>query len=129
MDWQREIDELHAFFEAYFRGEVPVDETARLELALAPEFTLVRPDGSEADRATTIGDVRDGHGHAPDMSIRAERHRLHRAGADLVVASYVEVHAWPAGRANRRLATVVFGVDEVGAHGLRWLRVHETWMR
>jgi hypothetical protein len=44
-----------------------------------------------------------------------------------VIATYVEHHQLR-DRANHRLATVVFRVDPEGSNGLRWLRVHETWV-
>ena len=40
-DWKTEINELHAFFEAYFLGKIPKDEIDRVERALARDFTIL----------------------------------------------------------------------------------------
>lgn len=130
MDWQpaiqREIEALHDVFEAYFLGTE--DSLDRVEAALHPDFTFVGPDGGETDRQGTIDNIAAGHGHTSDMTITTTGHRLLRAGDDLVLATYVEAHAWTDGRGNRRLSTVAFVVDPDGPNGLRWLRVHETWL-
>ena len=47
--------------------------------------------------------------------------------SELVVARYIETHELPDG-GNRRLSTVVFGLDEHAPNGLTWLSVHETWI-
>ena len=125
MGWHEEIDELHAFFEAYFLGTE--DSLDRFEAALADGFTTVGPDGAEHDRASTVRMVRDGHGHTDSLTITTSDHRLLAATDDLVVATYVEHHELR-DRANHRLATVVFRVDPAGPNGLRWLRVQETWV-
>ncbi len=125
MDWQREIDELHAFFEAYFLGTE--DSLDRFESVLADGFTIVGPDGAEGDRPATLQMVRDGHAHTDSLSITVSDHRLLARTDELIVATYVEHHQLR-DRTNHRLATVVFHVDPAGPNGVRWLRVHETWL-
>lgn len=127
MNWQTEIDELHAFFEGYFLGTLPADDVSRFAGVLDEGFTIVGPDGSVSDRATTIDMVGQGHAHATDMTIRCLDHRLLFDDGATLVASYVERHAWTDGRENERLSTVVFAPDPAMPNGLRWIRVHETW--
>ncbi len=126
MDWRAEIIELHEFFQAYFLGQT--DSLERAENALHDDFTFVGPHGDEVDRQTTIDRLAAGHAHTTDLTITTEEHALLQTSGELVVARYVEGHQWPDGRANRRLSTVVFLVDPTGPNGLRWLRVHETWI-
>ena len=127
MRWSDEIRGLHAFFEGYFLGTLPADDLSRFADVLDPAFTIVGPDGSVADRATTIEMVRQGHAHTRDMTIECLDLELLHQGDTTLVASYVERHAWADGRENRRLATVVFAADATMPHGARWVRVHETW--
>ena len=75
MNWQTEIDELHAFFEGYFLGMLPADDVSRFAGVLDEEFTIVGPDGSVSDRATTVEMVGQGHNHATDMTIECLDHR------------------------------------------------------
>lgn len=128
-DWIREIDELHAFFEAYFLGSIPADDVSRFADALDPSFTIVNPnDGRVADRDATLAMVRDGYAHASDFTITCSDHRLLHATEATIIAEYVERHDWTDGRSNARLSTVVFAVDPTAPNGVRWVRVHETWL-
>lgn len=126
MRWRQEIEELHDEFEAWFLGAG--DSLDRVEAALHPDFTFVGPHGDETDRQTTIDRIDAGRGHASDLTIATTDHGLVHATDEVVVARYVEGHDWADGRTNRRLSTVVFLVDPDGPNGLRWLRVHETWL-
>lgn len=128
MDWQTEIDQLHAFFEGYFLGTIASDEMGRFADVLGDGFTIVGPHGEESSRDETLAMVRQGHGHTSDMTIRCVDHRLLHADGDTIVATYVEEHRWADGRSNQRLATVVFATDRAMPNGLRWVRVHETWV-
>lgn len=131
--WQLEVVELHAFFEAYFRGELPAGDVERFERVLAPGFTIVAPGGRVSSRGETLTAVRSNHGGAPDLRIRVEAAELLVAGdrsstgAGLLVGRYVEVHDSPAGT-TRRLSTVVMSPAPEGPNGLVWRTVHETWL-
>jgi len=125
MRWRQEIEELHDFFENYFRGTESSLE--RVEEALAPGFSIVGPDADESDRDQTLTALRVGQGRATDLRITTRDHRLILEDGNTVVAAYVEQHDSPSGQTLRR-STVVFVVDVEGPNGLRWLRVHETWM-
>ena len=52
--WHREIIELHEFFVGYYLGAIDADGIGRLEVALAPEFTIIGPGGGEASRDQTV---------------------------------------------------------------------------
>lgn len=127
MNWQTEIDELHAFFEAYFLGTIPAHQIDRFAEVLDPSFTIVGPNGAESSRDETVAMVRQGHAHATDLSIRCTDHRLLLDDGVTMVAAYVEHHDWPDGRHNERRSTVVFAADPAMPNGVRWVRAHETW--
>lgn len=124
-NWQVEIEELHGTFQAYFRGTL--DTLDRVDAALGDDFTIVSPHGLESSRADTMSALRAGHGHARALEITVTDMALVAATDEILVARYIENHVLP-GQANRRLSTVVFAVDVAGPNGLRWHRVHETWM-
>lgn len=125
MDWAREIDELHAFFAAWFRGTV--DSMERMEGVLAPGFTIVGPDGATMSRTETLAAVRAGHGRSPDLEITTSDHRLIATAGVVIVARYVETHDRP-DASSRRVSTVVFTADSGAPNGVRWVSVHETWL-
>lgn len=124
---QTEIRELHAFFQAWHRAELPRTEEAfaRFQDALAPGFEIVTPDGAARDREAILTLVWDGHASDPEARIWVERPRLHFHEGGVLVASYDEMQQ-VAGRSTARRSTVVFRADETAPNGLVWLRVHET---
>lgn len=124
-DWKTEIVELHQFFEDYFLGRV--DDLARVDQALADDFTIVGPNGVESSRAETVEDITGAHAHTRSLSITVTEPRLLLETDEVVVASYIENHQL-SDRTNHRLSTVVFCKDSAGPNGLRWQRVHETWV-
>ncbi|NNC75012.1 MAG: DUF4440 domain-containing protein [Acidimicrobiia bacterium] len=125
MDWAREIDELHEFFEAWFRGLAQSFE--RMEIALAPTFSIVGPRGTTMDRAETIAAVREGRGRSSSLRIGTSDHQLLAATPGLVVARYIETHESD-DHSTRRLSTAVFEPDETAPNGLVWVTVHETFL-
>ena len=124
--WATEIIELHEFFEQLFLGTT--DSLDRADRALAAEFTMAGPNGTLSPRATVMSQLKAGIGHSTELSIAVEGLELLVETDDLVVAEYIEVHGLRDDRSNRRRSTVVFRKDPDGPNGLRWLRVHETWI-
>ncbi len=125
MDWRAEIIELHDFFQAYFLGQE--GSLDRVEAALHPGFSIVGPGGAVSDRAATLEMLRQGHAHTESLVITTLDHALLHQSEELLIASYIERHQLTAG-ANDRLSTVVFAIDPAGPNGVRWVRVHETWL-
>lgn len=124
--WQREIIELHEFFEGLFVGQV--QSLDRAEQALHEAFTMVGPTGTRTDRSQVLAQLEAGINHADDLRIGIEQPALIAATDSLVVAEYIEVHERSGVRSGDRRSTVVFRVDPAGPNGLRWLRVHETFI-
>lgn len=124
--WETEINELHEFFEAYFLGTSD-KSLDRMEKALAPEFTMCGPSGEESDRKATLKAVKQGFAHTMSLRIEIAEAELLFDDASILIAAYNEIHHL-ADRSNYRRATVVFRHDPDGPNGLRWLRVHESWI-
>ena len=125
MNWRREIEELHQFFEGWFLGTEA--SMQRVESVFAPEMSFVGPNGVESNRAETLQMIRDGRAHTTQLEIATTDHRLIHRGDDTLVASYVEHHQLTES-SNRRLSTVVFLPEPEAPNGLVWLRVQETWI-
>lgn len=123
--WSEEITELHEFFEALFSGRETSLE--RAESALAADFTIVGPDGHESSRAQTIEMLEAGRDQRTDLDMSTSDHRLLVDTDDVIVAGYIEHHHAPDGDTHRQ-STVVFVPDTDAPNGVRWLRVHETWI-
>jgi len=125
-NWQRDIEDLHIFFEDWLGGNLAQTGAnfERLERALAPSFAIINPEGTESPRDPLITGLYNGHGSRSGLRIKIKNPRLRVETDKIVVATYEEWQEY-AGTATTRLSTVVF--EKVG-EGLRWLHVHETWL-
>ncbi len=129
---REEIEALHRFISAWFRGETPnTDEAFATGMAdrLTSGFVNIQPAGRVLERDDLLDSLRDGHGTNPAFRISISRTRLHHvdAAAGLVLATYVETqsgarHSHPP--TNARLSTVL--MRRTGTGALEWLHVHET---
>ncbi|MHC4949005.1 MAG: DUF4440 domain-containing protein [Planctomycetota bacterium] len=125
-----EVEQLHAFFQAWFRGELPPDDEeafARFADVLAPAFTMIDPAGRAGDRAATLAAVRSGHGAEPGMTIGIRDHRHRLSGGDLSLVTYEE---WQTrgGVTRGRVSSALFRANDATPNGVEWLHVHETWL-
>ncbi|MFV1988082.1 MAG: DUF4440 domain-containing protein [Gemmatimonadota bacterium] len=127
--WRVEIEELHAFFEAWMGGTIPRTEEQldRLEEALEKRFTFVTTSGQVLAREAIVGAVRESHGARPGLRIRLREPRLVHSCKHHVVATYQE---WQEAEGERtgRTSTVVLERKEEAPNGLVWIHVHETWI-
>jgi hypothetical protein len=128
---QREIEELHQFFMAWFTGSVAESDASfrRFEDVLDDGFELVTPDGETRKRAPLVAGLRALYGSRPDgfkIWIREFRSRTIAPGIEL--ASYEE---WQrtAGGETSRISSAVFRESEDCPNAVAWVRVHETWRR
>jgi hypothetical protein len=131
---RNEVDELHAFFEQWFNGDLPPSEAAlaRFTDVMAPGFHIVSPDGAMRDRAAIIRLVREGHGSGLVDGERTVRiwieHLALRAASDHVAVVTYEEWQQRGGEQSGRLSTAVLQNIRDTPNGLRWLHVHETWL-
>jgi len=126
----REIHELHQFFQEWFAGSLAEsdDAFARFSDVLTDDFTMVTPGGVELDRQAIIDAVRSGHGNDAGARIWIERVQIRHTLGKTVVATYEEWQQSAGQIAKGRLSTVVFARDASAPNGLVWLHVHETWL-
>lgn len=127
--YQREIEGLHRFFVAWFRGELArtPEIFARFTAATAPGFTLISPDGGLIDRAAAIDWIENAHGSRTDFDIWIEDFRLHQQHDKIAVVTYEEWQRTETG-VTARLSTALFAHDGLAPNGVVWLHVHETWL-
>lgn len=124
--WEREIRELHAFFEGWLRGDLEPGEFERLESALADDFTMVVPSGRMRRREELTAGLREARGSDPSLTIRVEEPTLRGSGPTWRLATYVERQR-SGDDETRRISTVLFREHPEAPNGLRWVHVHETW--
>lgn len=126
------IAAIHAFHDAvgrWFGREPSEDDMALMAAAMAPRFAWFGPDGSVADRMTTITRIRAARGcHAGDgFAIGIEAPAIRWREGRRVLASYVEWQRREGG-GNRRRALAAFLIGPAAPGGVQWTEVAEAWI-
>lgn len=128
-----EIETVHAFISAWFRGEVGQSKTAfdaQLADRLAPSFVNIQPSGQVLTRSDLLTSLYEGHGSNPKfrISIADSTVRYQENAGRLVMATYRE-HQQGAKNTdppdNVRISTVLFELSP-GDGRPAWLHIHET---
>lgn len=130
---RREIEEVHRFIAAWFRGEIAAagDEFDKaLAARLAPQMVNIQPSGQVLTRDELLSAIRDGHGANPDfqIAIRDVTLRPELAKAELVLATYTELQSGARNTDppdNARISTVLLRM-EPATDRFTWLHIHET---
>jgi hypothetical protein len=125
---RQDIEDLHAFFVAWYNGNLPdhaVDD--EFVARLSTDFTIIMPSGTELDYDTLSSAMRQSFGKNPGFRIEIRNVGLIHVTESTAVARYEEWQRNQKGGAETgsgRISTVVFSRQS----GLKWLHVHETWL-
>lgn len=133
---EAEIEAVHAFIAAWFRGDVPEDLQlfgARLADRWDDSLVNIHPSSETIAGSVVLDRMRRAHGASPDFEIEVSECTVRQAfptlSGGLVVATYRELQRGARNSAaeNTRFSTVVFEwtADE-GEEALIWRHIHET---
>lgn len=126
---QREVTDLHRFFEDWFQGRSGA-EISRLEVALASDFEMITPGGEVVIRAPLIDRLQAAFGAWKGSGKKIEIRALQGLpmAEGWVLIRYEEWHLEEQGEAIGRLSTAVFRTEANAPNGVEWVRLHETWL-
>ncbi len=124
---EREVVELHRFFEGWFCGRT--DDFSRAEAVLAAEFVLISPRGQLRTREELLGDLSGAKAcrQGTSFEIRIGECEVRTVEFGLALVTYKEWQRLD-GREAGRLSTALFRVDADAPCGVHWLHLHETWL-
>ncbi|MFU8831062.1 MAG: DUF3179 domain-containing (seleno)protein [Wenzhouxiangella sp.] len=122
---EREIVELHQFFQDWYRGE-PEADFNRLDLALSDGFIIIMPDARILGRDIIMGAVRGQRDSDAQAELEIRDVRLHEVHENTAIFTYEEWQGRGGEPMRGRLSTVVFATDRQAPNDLVWLHVHET---
>lgn len=125
---EKEVGELHRFFQDWYRGELEDEAFRRFSGVMGEGFTIILPDARVLPRQEIIDAVRSQKGSDAQAELWIENVRLVHSEAEFLVATYEEWQGRAGHQARGRLSTVVFTRDEDAPNGLIWRHVHETWL-
>ena len=129
---EREVVELHVFFEEWFHGRL--DDTdaafARFADAMADDMVYIGPAGNALARETLLTGLRGRHGawQGSEARIWIDAVETRDLGGGLALVTYEEWQTDPAGDTRARRSTILLETSDAGPAGLVWRHVHETWM-
>jgi hypothetical protein len=128
---EKEVIELHKFFEQWFKSEIENNDKvfARLESALSEEFMLISPTGSVSSREQIISQIRDGYGSrkADGIPYRLWVQNIEcRFVEDNLCLVIYEEWGEVAGDLNARLSSALFRKNDQSVNGVEWVHVHEV---
>ncbi|CAK0879803.1 unnamed protein product [Prorocentrum cordatum] len=135
---EREVVALHEFFVAWFAGRLHDAAFDEFLQRFSDDFEMVTPDGTKVDKAR-LGGMRGAKGSngAWQIHIHVRLSAVPRSGGRYVTGTYLELqqgagHGSSAGAdrsTNGRISTPLLELDAgVRPHGVRWLRLAETWL-
>lgn len=124
-----EIEDVHAFIAAWFRGDVARDDAlydAELADRVAPDLINIQPSGQVLTRTDLVEGIRKGYGTNPAFEIRISDFVLRFKDNDRALVTYVEHQSGAKNSTaeNRRISSVWFAISPEGAP--MWLHIHET---
>lgn len=130
---EREVRELHRFFEQWFRAELPdtAEAYGRFADAMDESFVIVTPGGASLERAELLAGLRSAHGSHGESTgrydIRVENVSAREVGEGTWLVRYEE---WQeeGDEVKGRQSSAVLVEDSGAPGGFRWLHVHETWL-
>ena len=126
---EREVVDLHAWFERWFRGVEASDGKSfeRVASALSPEFVMITPTGRRTERAQVLESLKSAHASKPaDFEIRIANFEVRWALHDAGLVVYEE-HQTSAGTETKRISSALLRMDPSTPHGVVWLHLQETW--
>jgi hypothetical protein len=126
----REIVELHQFFENWLSGKLAKHELAfaRFTTAIAPSMTLITTEGKILGYEQLVDWIDSAHGSEPGFALWVEEIALRGTFGPVALLTYEEWQDRTEGR-NVRLTTVLFEEYLDAPNGVRWLHVHESSMK
>ncbi|KAA3607490.1 MAG: hypothetical protein DWQ01_14975 [Planctomycetota bacterium] len=130
---QKEVVDLHRFFEDWFSGRLRKDEDAfvRFTRVTAPFFQWVSPEGEAEELLPLCRRLHQAQGihmdSSPRFRIWIERFQVRFQTEDVLLCTYEE-HQEIQGRRSGRLSTALFRNRAKTPHGVEWVHVHEVWL-
>ena len=124
---EKEITELHQFFQSWYRGNIENSERSfsRLADVLAAEFALITPDGHMVERDQLLDLMRAEYATKPEIKIWVENFRLRISDQNVFIVIYEE-HGIDKTREQVSLITAVLRENQKQLNGLEWVHIGEV---
>ena len=120
---RREVVALHAFFEAWYRGEdaLSLDRVAGV---LAPEFEMLAPNEEWITRGKLLDELSADRGAYPALTITIEHLAYRASSSDSASLEYIERHV-ENGQVDTRMCCALMRRPYPGSSNLEWVGIYE----
>ena len=127
VSYEKEISELHTFFEAWYRGAIANSDSVfhRLADVLAPEYILITSDGYTLEREQVLSFLRSAYSAKPDIDIWIKNIQLRIETAEILLITYEE-HGTTGNKKRATLISAVLRKNPAKPNGVEWLHIHEV---
>ena len=125
---QREVSELHRFFEHWFNGSLAKTDQqfARLRRSWQEPFALRDPSGELLSATRLVDEVHSQHGAFPGLRIEVGEFKVSTpTDGPPGLVGYEERHS-DGNAIDRRLCVARFIEDDAAPNGVRWISLDET---
>lgn len=130
---EKEIVDLHRFFESWFKSSVEKNQDVfqRLGLVLHEDFSLVFPNGELIDRQGVLDRVFRAHGlesaNPRYFRIWIDKIQCRYESQDRCLMTFEEWHE-DNGSISARISSAWFQSLKEMPNEVQWLHLHETWL-
>lgn len=124
---EKEIVELHEFFEGWFSGRLTGNEISVLDDVIHDEFVLITPHADQIDKSSLKEIISSNYGKIIDQKIWVENIRIRSIFDGVILATYNECQ-----KKNNvetcRLSSALFKKDPSTRNQIKWFHLHETFI-
>lgn len=126
IDVEREIFELHALFQNWYRGEMKREDLgALIGVHFADNFYIVFPSSKKQSKSELLAMMSDDYGNEPSFRIEIRNINAQEIAPNTFLAQYEEWQFWGDGK-NSQLKIKTSSVLKKEADSFVWLAIHET---
>lgn len=128
---EKEIVELHQFFEDSHNGRLPksMETMDRYASVTVPDFYVATVDGRIVPREECIAGVLGRNGTLAGLRMWIEKVVVRQQQGDIFIATYQEWGQEVSGRRTMFTSTAVFQRDDSKPNGVVWLLIHESGLK
>lgn len=130
---EKEVDELHKFFEDWFLAKVSDDETSfnRLGSVLDDDFTIIFPSGITVKKEILLKNIKRSFGQWKGnndlRTIRINNKVAKVLSPEIVLVTYEERQGETLENSKTRISSAIFRYDEKAINDVVWVHLHEVW--
>jgi len=125
---EREVIELHEFFQSWFCGEIGQEEGHLLARRFAQNSRLITPDGEVEQFYSLEKRFLSAYGKRPGVKVWTSHFVPLMITHDSALVKYREWRLFNE-ELTGRLTTCLFKLNDEAPNGIEWSHIHESWLK